>query len=178
MVIQVMSSLLVTAALFAALVPALARWRRGALTDRDRFVLVAFALIAANAVLGFGYVKDEVLSVGAAFYAAGAFAVLASLAERIRDPRPVRWAAASVLIVASVLWSTRAAGTYLSLQASAYKVANDWALYSLERELPADWDYEPTRRAFFALRERSLAREVPHPMFTPQRRVERYVEVQ
>lgn len=177
MVIHVASSLLVTGAMVVAFVPALARWRRRALGDRDRFVLVAFALVAANTALSFGYVKDEVLSVGAAFYAAGAFAALAGLADRVRDRSPGYAAAAVVLVCASVLWSSRAAGTFFSLQASAHKVASDWAVYSLERELPADWAFEPTRRLFLDLRQRNLAREVPHPAFTKQRRVDWYLEV-
>jgi len=41
------------------------RWRGSALADRDRFVLVAFALIGAKVAISSSYVKDEVLSVGA-----------------------------------------------------------------------------------------------------------------
>ncbi len=176
MVIHIVSSLLVTGAMLIALVPALSRWRRGALDDRDRFVLLAFMMIAANSVISFGYVKDEVLSVGAAFYAAGAFAVLANLGDRAYGRVTARGiAAAVVLVFASVLWSTRAAGTFFSLEASAYKVVNDWASYSLERELPSDWSFEPTQRAYLAIRRRSLSRDVPHPAF---RRVGRYLEVQ
>lgn len=178
MLIHIASSAIVTSALLMALVPALGRWRRGLLDDRDRFVLLAFALVGANSVLSFGYVKDEVLSVGVAFYAAGAFSVLANLGDRMRERRGAHVAAALVLVCASVLWSTRAAGTLFSLELSAYKVANDWALYSLERELPADWGFEPTRRVFFSLRQRNLSLDVPHPTFTRQRRVEQYLEVQ
>ena len=178
MMIHITSSAIVTGAMLIALLPALGRWRRGVLADRDRFVLLAFALVGANSVLSFGYVKDEVLSVGVAFYAGGAFAVLAGLGDRVRERRNAHVVAALVLVCASVLWSTRAAGTLVSLQSSAYKVANDWALYSLERELPADWGFEPTRRAFLSLRQRNLSLDVPHPTFTKQRRVEPYLEVQ
>jgi hypothetical protein len=172
MVIQVTSSLLVTGAMLAALVPALARWRRGTLDDRDRFVLVGVGMLAANALMGFGYVKDEVLSVGVAFYAAGAFAVLARLGERVKDVT-----AAALLVSASVLWTMRAADTFFSLQQSAYNVANDWAVYSLARELPDDWAYEPTRRLFLELQQRNVSRDVPHPVFTKQSSVDEYLEV-
>lgn len=178
MVMHIASSLLVTGAMLIALVPALARWRRRSLNDRDRFLLVAFALVGANSALSFGYVKDEVLSVGTAFYAAGAFAALATLADRVRDRGRFHMAAALMLLCASVLWSTRATGTFFALQVFAYKTATDWALYSLERELPADWAFEPTRRTFLELRQRNLTREVPHPAFTKHRHVEPYLEVE
>jgi hypothetical protein len=178
MLIHVASSAIVSVAMLMALVPALGRWRRGQLGDRDRFVLLAFGIIVANSVLGFGYVKDEVLTVGTAFYAAGAFATLAALADRVCDRRGAHAFAAAVLVCASVLWTSRATGALFSLEASAYKVANDWAFYSLERELPADASYEPTRRAFIELRRRNLSRDIPHPIFTRQQRVDRYFEIQ
>jgi hypothetical protein len=177
MVIHIAASLIVTGAMLMALPPAVRRWQRGCLTDRDRFLLAAFALVGANSVLSFGYVKDEVLSVGAAFYAAGAFAALANIGDRVREHGRACARAALLLVCASVLWSTRAAGTFFSLETYAYKTATDWALYSLERELPADWAFEPTRRAFLELRHRNLQREVPHPAFINQDRVERYLEI-
>ena len=174
MLIQIASSVLVTGAMLAALVPALARWRQHTLDDRDRFLLLAFGMLAVNAALAFGYVKDEVLSVGVAFYAAGAFAVLARLAERASSGAA---GAAVLLVCTSVLWTTRAADTFFSLQRSAYKVATDWAAYSLARELPADWEYEPTRRLFLELQHRNVSRAVPHPSFTKQQFVGEYLEV-
>jgi hypothetical protein len=181
MMIQVASSLLVSGVLLMALVPALKRWWQGALVDRDRFILVAFAILAANCVLGFAYVKDEVLSVAAVFYAGGVFAALATLADRLRDATTPDWrpvAGAVVLVCASVLWASRAAATFFSLESSAYKVINDWAGYSLERELPADWGYEPTRRAFLELQRRNMSVDVPHPALTEQSQVDEYLEVQ
>lgn len=176
MIVHLASSTLVTAVMIVALVPAWRRWRQGALTERDRFVLAAFALVTANAGLSFGYVKDEVLSVGAVLYAGGAFASLAALGDRLDQPR-VPVLAALMLVCASVLWSSRAAGTFLALQASAYKVATDWAVYSLERELPADWAAPDRRQTFLELRQWSVERGVPHPAFTPQRKVSPYLEI-
>jgi len=174
MVIQIGASVLVTGAMLTALGPALTRWRRGTLDDRSRFVLLGLGMPAANAALAFGYVKDEVLSVGVAFYAAGAFAVLAGLGERVAN----RAAGAAVLLVcASVLWTARAADTFFSLQRSAYNVANDWAVYSLAKELPRDWEYEPTRRLFLDLQRRNVSRAVPHPAVTKQRYVDEFLEV-
>ncbi len=176
MIIHLASSALVTAVVLAAAAPAWRRWRERSLTDRDRFVLTGLVLVAANAAVSFGYVKDEVLSVGAVFYAGAACASLAALADRMSLQRgaPVL---AILLICVSVLWSTRAAGTFFGLQASAYKVATDWAVYSLERELPADWAALPRRQTFLELRRWSVERGVPHPAFTPQREVSPYVEI-
>jgi hypothetical protein len=177
-IIHVISSLLVTGVMLAALAPALRRWYGRTLEDRDRFVILAFIMIAANSVLSFGYVKDEVLSVGAVFYAAGAFAAFAGLAGRI-DGGTMRRAVVVVLLMSSsVLWSSRAAATFFSLQASAFKVANDWAKYSLENECEDLWNSEASRRAYQAMRARSLSYNVPHPVFTKQQRVDRYLEVQ
>jgi hypothetical protein len=176
--VQLVSSLIVSGLLVAALVAAVRRWRDGTLEERDRFVLVAFALVAANAAISYGYVKDEVLSVGATAYAGGVFAVAARVGDRVVRGVNGAPAWAVLLVAASALWSTRAAGTILSLQSSAYKTANDWATYSLERELPADWEYEPTRRTFEAMRRRNLGYHVPHPLFTRQVDVPDYVEVQ
>ncbi|MBI2185753.1 MAG: hypothetical protein HYU37_01375 [Acidobacteria bacterium] len=174
MLIQIASSVLVTSVMLAALLPALVRWRRRTLDDRDRFVLLAFGMLAANAALSFGYVKDEVLSVGVAFYAGGAFAVLAALGERAASRAA---GAAALLVCTSVLWTTRAVDTFFSLERSAYNVANDWAVYSLAKELPRDWEYEPTRRLFLELQRRNVSREVPHPAFTKERYVDEYLEL-
>jgi hypothetical protein len=56
-------------------------------------------------------------------------------------------------------------------------VANDWALYSLARELPQDWSYEPTRRLFLDLQQRNVSRGAAHPAFTLQPYVGEYLEV-
>lgn len=177
-IVHLVSSLLVTGAMLAALVPALRRWYARSLEDRDRFVLLAFMMVASNSVMSFGYVKDEVLSVGATFYAGGAFAALAAIADRVHTGAIRRALLIAVLLLTSVLWSSRAAATFFSLQASAFKVANEWARYSLERESEEAWTLETSRRAYEALRARSLSYDVPHAAFTKQRRVERYLEVQ
>ena len=178
-VIQVVSSLIITILLVAALIPALARWRERALDDRDRFVLLAFAMVAANSVMSFGYVKDEVLSIGAAFYAAGAFAVLTRLCERMDGDWSWRTGAcAGMLVVASLLWTSRATGTLFQLQASAFKVAYDWGSYSLEREIPEAWSDDGSRRTYFAIRRRNLSYDVPAPALTLQPRLDSILEIQ
>jgi hypothetical protein len=178
MFIHILSSLLVTGLLLVALVPALKRWRARALEDRDRFVLLAFALVVANSALSYGYVKDEVLSVGTTFYAGGAFAVVASLAGQDRRTPFARYAATLLLVAVSVLWSSRAAGTFFALRSAAFKTATDWGLYSLERELPNDWAFEPTRMLFFEMRRRNIEYSVSPPLLTNERDVSRWVEIQ
>lgn len=175
--IHLLSSVLLSGALLAALAGAVRRWRRGALEEVDRFVLLAAAIVGGNAALSYAYVKDEALSAGAAFYAAAAFAVLASMVSRVRSARSLPVAAAVLLLSLSVLWSTRAAGTFFSLRAFAFKTASDWGSYSLERELPADWAWSPNRQLFFELRRVNVTRDVPAPTFTNEREVQRFVEI-
>lgn len=178
MFIHLVSSCLVSGLMLVTMAGALRRWRTGVLTDRDRFVLLALALCACNAALSYGYVKDDVLSIGAAFYAAGAFAVLAGVAERVTGAGGAARVAAALLIACSLLWSSRAAGTFYSLRAFAYRTGADWARYSLDRELPGDAAFEPTRRLFDELRRRNVTLGGPHPAFTNETRVQRYVEIQ
>ena len=177
MAIQVTSSLLATGLWLGASVRAARHWRAGILDDRDRLVLLALALVLANAALGFAYVKSEMLSVGAAFYAAGVFAACASLLERTRTGgRQV--AVAAMVAVLSLTWTTRAAGLFFSLRSSAYKTASDWGSYSLEREDPASWNTPAVRQLFDQIRRVNVDYDVPSPTVTNERRVHDYVEIQ
>lgn len=176
--IHMASSLIVSLPLLAFLGPALVRWRHRVLQERDRFVLLAFAMIGANAAISYGYVKDDVLSIAAAFYAAGAYAVFRALAHAVPSRAVLRVLAAVALVCASVLWTSRAAGAFASLRAFSYRIASDWARYSLERELPANAAYEPTRRLFLDLRHNAIRYNTPHPHFTNERAIQRYVEIQ
>ena len=177
MAIQLVSSLVLSAAIASAAVSALRNWGRGALTERDRFVLVALAVVGANSILSYAYIKDEVLSVGAAFYAAAAYAVLASLLADVPRTRPMALLAALVVLSVSLLWTSRAAGTFFNLRSFAYKTAADWGGYEPEQEMPADWASPATRRLFLDLRRSNLGRSVPHPYFTNEESVQPYVEI-
>ena len=177
MAIQVTSSLLATGIWLGACAQAARRWRAGGLDDRDRMVLLALVLVLANAALGFGYVKSEVLSVGAAFYAAGLCAACASLLEGTR-PRGRQVVVAALVAVLSVTWTTRAAGLFFSLRSSAYKTASDWGGYSLEREDPASWNIPAVRTLFEDMRRVNVGYDVPSPTATNERRVHDYVEIQ
>jgi hypothetical protein len=175
---HIVSSLLVSLSLVAFLWPAFGRWRRGALRDGDRFVLLAFAVIAANSVISYGYVKDDVLSIAGAFYAAGAYAVFVRLEQVTSSRATLRVAAAVALVCASALWTSRAAGAFYSLRAFSYRTASDWARYSLERELPANAADAATLSLFLDLRRQALRYDVPDPHFTDERTIQRYVEIQ
>ena len=177
MAIQVTSSLLATGIWLGACGRAARRWRTGSLDDRDRLVLLALVLVLANAALGFGYVKSEVLSVGAAFYAAGLFAACASLLDRVHTGRRQAFAAVFLALL-SVTWTTRAAGLFFSLRSSAYKTASDWGAYSLEREDPASWNIPAIRTLFEDIRRVNVGYGVPSPTVTNERRVHDYVEIQ
>ena len=140
-------------------------------------MLLALVLVLANAALGFGYVKSEVLSVGAAFYAAGLFAACASLLDRVHTGRRQAFAAVFLALL-SVTWTTRAAGLFFSLRSAAYKTASDWGAYSLEREDPASWNIPAIRTLFEDIRRVNVGYGVPSPTVTNERRVHDYVEIQ
>ncbi len=177
MVVHLASSLVLSAAIVWALVRAVTNWRSGILTERDRFVLVALALVGANSVLSYAYIKDEVLSVGAAFYAAAAYAVVASYLADLPRSSAKAVAVALMLAIGSVLWTSRAAGTFVNLRSLAYKTAADWARYEPAVEMPREWSSPAVRRLYEDLRRSNLARPVPHPYFTRERAIQGYVEI-
>lgn len=177
MVVHLASSLLATGIWLHACARAARRWQAGRLDDRDRLILLACAVVAANAGLGYAYVKSEMLSVGAAFYAVGVFAASANLLERT-TPGWRRTAAAVAVAALSVTWTVRAAGLYFSLRGFAYKTASDWGGYSLEREDPTSWNIPEVRRLFEGIRRVNLEYEVPSPTLTNERDVHDYVEIQ
>ena len=177
MVVQLVASMLATAVWIRACARASRQWWMGIADDRDRLLLLTLAIVLANAILGFAYVKSEVLSVGAAFYAAGLFAACASLLDGARPGRR-RAIAAVVVAVLSVTWTTRAAGLFFSLRSSAYKTASDWGAYSLEREDPANWNIPAARQLFEELRRINVDYDVPAPTLTNERDVNDYVEIQ
>ncbi len=175
--LQLVASLVATGVWLQACARAARQWWTGAMADRDRLLLLTLAVVLANALLGFAYVKSEVLSVGAAFYAAGVFAACASLLERPR-PGGRQLAVATMVAVLSLTWTTRAAGLFFSLRSSAYKTASDWGSYSLEREDPTSWNIPAVRTLFEDLRRVNVGYDVPSPTVTNERRVHDYVEIQ
>ena len=180
MAIHVLSSTIVTVVVAGAAVRAGRRLWRGTADDADRLVGLGVVMVAANAALSYGYLKDEVLSIGATFYAAAAYAALATCGTWLTSAPRRAWVALAlvpVLLAASSLWTLRAVGTFYGLRSFAFKVSYDWATYPFARELPAEAADPRSRALFERLRRESLEMRVPNPRFTDQYDVERLIEI-
>lgn len=104
-------------------------WLRRTLTHADRLYLVAAAMIAANVVVSYPYLKDVTLSTGAAFYPLAMFAAIHLL---ITDTaaRTVTLGRAMVtitlLIAVSVGWTVRAAAFAIDMRHNSAVMQRDW----------------------------------------------------
>jgi len=92
-------------------------------------LVVAVAVLCANALVSFAYAKDEVLSVAAAFYALAAFAaVRLALVRSTTASRSFNLAVAVVLVVSGSAWAIRSAGVHHILRLQAFRHQFDWAV--------------------------------------------------
>ncbi len=146
-------------------------WLAGDFEHADQIILIAGAVIAANAFISFSYTKDVTVNTGAVFYALAAGIAVQSLMIRVAGRRlPVLGTAALVvlLMVISVGWTVRAATFYLDMRASAYAHQNNWVMVYewLEREripLRDDRERDLVRR----LRAQMLAMTTPRGYLGP-----------
>ncbi len=112
-----------------------------------RMSALAVAVILANAALASEYIKDEILSTAAVFYAlltyAAARHVLTTVASHATQARLV--VVTGALVVLSVLWGLRVSDLACEIRYRAFVKRNDWATLDLsgsaystdERELGA-----------------------------------------
>ena len=111
-------------------------WRRLPLERDDQLVFVSLAVIAANAVISYGYTKDEIMGPAGVFYALAAFVAVAFLlrssgahTQRGADPvgpRKQMAALALVLAVASSGWLVRTAGLHYQMNLMTFYDRNEW----------------------------------------------------
>lgn len=149
-----------------------AAWRVRGLERGDRAVIIAAALTVSNAVLSYGYTKDEIMSVAGAFYAlAVTEAVRTWLAERAGRERGVpgtarasRLALLALLLAVSGGWAVRAVGLHYQLHQMAHDVRNEWvtvdAWLAQQHATPST---DAGRRLVGALRDDALARVAGNP---------------
>ncbi len=179
MVSHVVSSAAVTLLIVGFAIGAVPRvWRRRA-DDRDRLLWLGLLLVGANAAVSYGYLKDEILSVGAAFYAAAAYAALAACGDRMARPGRA-WLPVLVipaLVIVSMLWTLRAVGTFYGLRSFAAKSSHDWAAFQFEHENPAAAADPRTRSVYDRLRRTNLDLRVPIPFFTDEAEVQSVIEI-
>ena len=103
------------------------RWRRWALDDADRMVVVFVAVLGANATMNLVYTKDVIMSPAGALFGVAAYGALATrLAEY--PVRGLRVAGVPVLImVIALAWGIKTAGVHYSLRDSAHVTRKAWA---------------------------------------------------
>jgi hypothetical protein len=135
-IINVVSSTVTTALIGWFVVSRVGAWRpafaqalrRGRLPFErdDQIVVVSLAVIVANAVISYGYTKDEIMGPGGVFYALAACAAVAALITRV-NLRPVHLAAIGVaLLVASTGWVVRTAGLHYQMHLMTFYDRNEW----------------------------------------------------
>ena len=161
MVVGVVSSALTTMCIVAAVVSS---WRdRTGRSEADRLYFVAASVLAGNAVLTFGYLKDDLMSLAGAFYALAAYAAVRRLIRRGALMKPAAVAVlAVVVVVASTGWAVRTAGLHYSLRYTAFKTRNDWTAVNQRWFQGPEWRVVTER-----LRTDAFARRGVAPRFFP-----------
>lgn len=164
-VLNVAASLLTTAAVVVTAARRWPSWRARLFTRADRAVLLAVALVLANAVLSYGYTKDEIVSVAGAFYALAVTHVArAWLTERGAEGATRAALTAALIVVVTAWWAVRAVGLHYQMHQMAHDVRNEWvgvdAWLDGQRAAPAT----PDGRALVdQLRNDALARVTGNP---------------
>ena len=97
--------------------------------DRDdQLMVVAVAVLAANAVISYSYTKDEIMGPGGVFYAVAAFVAVASLLGTADPARPRHRIVALTLalFIAASGWIVRTAGTHYHMHLMTFYDRNEW----------------------------------------------------
>jgi hypothetical protein len=106
-------------------------WRQRRFDRGDRLVLIFVAVLCANAVIGYGYTKDVIVSPAGVFHAAAgsiAFTHVLSRFERLTSVTVPAAAIAAVLVLVSAGWASRLVALHYNLHQKAVIVRNDWML--------------------------------------------------
>jgi hypothetical protein len=129
----------------------LSSWRRGDFDDTDRFVMMFFAVLPANALFASAYEKDVIMSPAGMFYAAAAYAVLRRIAAdgaRSPDLVPRHAIAPALMLLISIGWTIKFVGIHDSLRARVESVRDEWAYYDdWAREQRTDVTLDATQTA-------------------------------
>jgi hypothetical protein len=137
-------------------------------------------VLCANAVISYGYTKDEVMSTAGAFYAVAVYGATRAVLDRSARPRNV--AAVGVLSImlcaGSAAWAVRSAGLHYFMVYAGYYARDEWVdVDAWLRGQGAEPSSDEGRALVTSLREAALARPVIHPYFLP-RWADRWFDVQ
>ena len=140
-------------------------WIRFRVAPEERAVVVFWALAVANAVMSYGYSKDQILSAAGCFFAVAAYVTFRWLLVReVSWPAPLRPLVLTLLLLVSAGWTLRAFSIAYQLTNSAYRQRDDWAeidAWMAQQEIDAGraGDADFVRR----IANEALATPVPHP---------------
>jgi hypothetical protein len=105
-------------------------WRYRRFERDDQIVAVALAVIAANAVISYGYTKDEIMGPAGVFYSLAAFvavvAVLRRAGELVRVRQAQVVALGLALAVTSSGWVVRSVGLHYQMHLMTFYDRNEW----------------------------------------------------
>jgi len=134
----------------------------------DRLIVIFFAVLAANAILSFAYVKDDIMSVAGAFYALAAYAAIRDVAGRVRPSGSGAIVMTLVLLLTGTAWSVRSLGIHHVARTYAFKTRNDWASQPGLWKRAGRWPSDPASQQLIEhLRHDALSMRVPNPRFEP-----------
>jgi hypothetical protein len=147
------------------------RWLRGDLALDDRLFLVSAAVITANAVMSFPYLKDVIMTTGAVFYCVAMYVSLRALVDDLTG-RPMNIqrtvAVCAVLATISIGWSLRAISFYADMRVRSYKTQTDWVfVYEWLDAQHVALDTPGQRSLVAQLRAEMLGMDVPKIYFDP-----------
>ena len=159
--INVAASVVATGLVLTATPIAWARWRAARVDWPARLLLVALAVLFANAVVSFAYTKDVIMSTGGVCFA---LAVYAAATILLTGPRPAGRAAYAAIGLALALWSVRTAALPIRLEMQAGRVREEWRDVDgwLERQHIAVTT--PEARALVNRLRRAALRAHPRPI--------------
>jgi len=148
-------------------------WRRGEVAEGDRWLFVAAAMLAGNAVVSYPYTKSVIVSPAGAFHALAAVIAFGTALERLGRARlrPALALAVVLLAALSAAWTVRLVGLHYRLREKAFLTRNDWMFVTAGRP-PAEVDvrrYPAAGRLIGQLREEAVSIRVPNPVFDPPR---------
>jgi hypothetical protein len=152
------------------------RWRGSALGRSGHLVVIAAAILVANAVLSFSYTKDDIIAVAGVFYAFAAFAAVRAALEYAQAGGLVRGSLVSVMLLAlASAWAMRSSGVHHVMSEHAFRSRNDWAELPMRWQQEGRWPKEPQPLALIdRLRDQALQAEVPNTQMLPEWRSQWY----
>jgi hypothetical protein len=167
MMINVIASGTVT--LLIAWFVASRRWRSHPRTwsHGQRLVVMAAAVIVANAGISFPYTKDQIMSLGGMLFAAALFAAAAARFESPPRAAVSRALTAVLVCIVSIAWSWRVLGLQHNLVHTAFTQRNDWAYTDSWIESHREYSDPGVAQIVDSLQWQALRARVPNLHLTP-----------